>query len=47
MSGYSEEELEGLWDFYLTSLFDYTLGFLMPEFIDQELGRYLSIRDLV
>ena len=45
MSGYSKEELEGLRDFYRSSLLDDTLGFWMPEIVDQEYGGYLSMRD--
>ena len=45
MSGYSKEELEGLRDFYRSSLLDDTLEFWMPEIVDEEFGGYLSMRD--
>lgn len=45
MSGCSKEELEGLLDFYRSSLLDDTLEFWMPEIVDEEFGGYLSMRD--
>ncbi len=45
MSGYSKEELDGLRDFYRSSLLDDTLDFWMPEIVDEEFGGYLSMRD--
>ena len=45
MSGYSKEELDGLRDFYRSSLLDDTLEFWMPEIVDEEFGGYLSMRD--
>ena len=45
MSGYSKEELEGLRDFYRSSLLDDTLEFWMPEIVDEEFGGYLAMRD--
>ena len=45
MSGYSKEELDGLRDFYRSSLLDDTLAFWMPEIVDEKFGGYLSMRD--
>ena len=45
MSGYSKEELDGLRNFYRSSLLDDTLAFWMPEIVDEEFGGYLSMRD--
>ncbi|MGJ8696910.1 MAG: AGE family epimerase/isomerase [Verrucomicrobiaceae bacterium] len=45
MSGYSKDELEGLRDFYRSSLLDDTLEFWMPDIVDEEFGGYLSMRD--
>lgn len=44
-NGYSKEELEGLRDFYRSSLLDDTLEFWMPEIVDEKFGGYLSMRD--
>ena len=43
-TGYTKEELVELCDAYRAGLDD-TLGFWMPEVIDQEFGGYLSMRD--
>ena len=45
MSGYSTAELDGLRDFYRTSLLDDTLPFWLPDSVDREHGGYLLMRD--
>ncbi|MBK1826901.1 AGE family epimerase/isomerase [Haloferula rosea] len=45
MSGYSTAELDGLRDFYRTSLLDDTLPFWLPDSVDREYGGYLLMRD--
>jgi N-acylglucosamine 2-epimerase len=44
-SGYTEEELETLRDFYKSSLLDDTLPFWLPRCVDEEHGGYLTVRD--
>lgn len=45
MSGYSNEELEHLKEFYRAGLLDDTLPFWLPEIVDEKYGGYLSMRD--
>ncbi|NNC87050.1 MAG: N-acylglucosamine 2-epimerase [Akkermansiaceae bacterium] len=45
MSAYEKHELDGLRDFYRSSLLDDTLPFWMPDIVDAEFGGYLSMRD--